>query len=83
MAPTSSPPYDEQARADMKQWLDHWKIAGPIIDASRTAHLRQLDEAAAARIALDLWTMADIGTGDSGEGLKPMTDALRRLAERK
>ena len=66
----------------MKQWLEHWKIAGPIIDANRVAHLRHLDDGSAARIALDLWSMADIGTGDSGEGLRSMTEALRRLAER-
>ena len=83
MASTSSPPYDEKARADLKQWLEHWKIAGTIMDANRVAYLRKLDDAAAARMALDLWSMADIGTGDSGEGLEPMTAALRLLASRK
>ncbi len=82
MASKASLPYDEKARAETKQWLEHWKVAGPILDADRVANLRQLGEAAAARIALDLWSMARIGTGDSGEGLTPMKDALRRLAGR-
>ena len=79
---SKSAPYDEKARAAMRQWLENWKVAAPILDADRVARLRQLDDAAAARIALDLWSMAPIGAGDSGEGLKPMKNALRRLAGR-
>ena len=67
----------------MRQWLENWKVAAPILDADRVARLRQLDEAAAARVAVDLWSMARVGTGDSGEGLKPMKDALRWLTRRR
>ena len=71
MAPKHSPSYDEKARAATKQWLESWKVAGPILDAERVANLRRLDDATAARIALGLWSMARLGTGDSGEELSP------------
>ena len=81
MTSTLVPPFDDQARAEMKRWLDVWKVAGPMLDAERVASLRRLTETDAARIAVELlWPMVGVGGGDSGEGLLPMRDALRRLA---
>ena len=81
MTSTQSQPFDDQARADMKRWLDVWKIAGPMLDDERVAGLRRLTATEAARIVVELlWPMVPVGGGDSGEGLVPMRDALRRMA---
>ena len=83
MTPPSVPPFDDEARAGMKRWVDEWRRVGPLLEARRVAELRRLSEEEAARIAVELlWPMARIGEGDAGEGLTAMRDALRRLASR-
>ena len=81
MARSSVTPLDEAGRAGMKQWLDQWKQAGPILEAERVANLRKLDDPESARIAVELlWPLARVGLGDAGEGLVPMKEALRCLS---
>jgi hypothetical protein len=56
---------DDDTRADMRRWLDNWKLVGPILDAERVANLRNRDETESARIAVaSLWPMTRIGAGD-------------------
>ena len=76
-------PFDDQARAQMKLWVENWKRVGPILEAQRTADLRRLDERGAARIAVEsLRVDQPITHGDAGEGLVAMAQALRQLSKR-
>ena len=74
---------DAETRRQMKQWLDQWKRAGPILEGERLERLRQLDDAESARIACDLvWPMGTLGdhrSGDDAAGLEPMKAALGKL----
>ena len=86
-APNAVRPFDDRARAQMKEWIDQWKRAGPILEARRVAELRALSEAEAARIAVELvWPMGTLGDrrgGDDATGLMAMKDALSKLAMRR
>lgn len=83
-APPEGRRFTDEERALTRRWLEHWKIAGPALEAQRVASLRELDEAEAARIAVELlWPLAEPGGGDAGEGLRPVRDALRLLALRR
>lgn len=74
-------PFDDTARSQMKRWVDEWKRVGPHLEARRTADLRRLTEAEAARIATSvLWVGQPDGEGDRGEGLVAIQEALRKLA---
>lgn len=76
-------PFDAEARARTAEWLEGWARTGPLLEARRVEELRQLTGAESARIAVELlWPMVPPGPGDDGEGLRPMHDVLRRLAER-
>lgn len=73
----------DNANADLRRWLDEWRVRAEVLDGERLARLRALDETEAARIACDLlWPMARIGAGDSAEGLIPIKTALRQLADK-
>jgi hypothetical protein len=74
-------PYDDHARAQMKQWVDNWKRVGPLLEERRVDELRRLTEVEAARIATEfLWTDQPAGGGDRGAGLVAMREALQKLA---
>lgn len=76
-------PFDAAARAQTATWLENWKRVGPVLEAQRVSELRQLTAEESARIAVEfLWPMVPPGPGDGGEGLRPMREVLRRLAER-
>ncbi len=80
--PSTPAPWDDKARAGMKQWVEHWKRVGPLLEAQRVTELRALTEAESARIAVELlWPMAPLGSGDDGGGLMPIQVAQRRLAD--
>lgn len=79
----SSVPFDAEARAQTAEWLNAWTRNGPLLEARRVSELRQLTEAESARIAVELlWSMVRAESGDGGEGLRMLHDALQRLAER-
>ena len=81
--PAEARRFTEAERELTRRWLNQWKTAGPALEAERVARLRELDESEAARIAVELlWPMAPPGGGDGGAGLLPMSEALRRLADR-
>ena len=68
---------------DLRRWLDEWRLRGQVLETERIARLRALDETESARIARRLlWPMAQLGLGDSAEGLLRMKHALRFLAAR-
>jgi hypothetical protein len=76
-------PFDAEARAQTARWLETWARNGPLLEARRVADLRQLTDEVSAWVAVDLvWPMAPSGPGDDGAGLRPLGDALRRLAGR-
>lgn len=80
---SSQRPFDAEARAQTAEWLAGWARMGPILEARRVSELRELSEAESARIAVELlWPMVPPSHGDDGEGLRPLQDVLRRLAER-
>jgi hypothetical protein len=72
-------PSTEEARAQMRQWLENWRHVGAILEQERIDRMRALTDADAARIACDLWRFAQPGRGDDGEGLLALKDALRKL----
>lgn len=64
------PVLDEEGRARVKQWLEHWRVAGPVLDRERWERLAAMtDEEAqeATRRVLELW-QAD-WPSDEGEAL--------------
>jgi hypothetical protein len=66
----TTPPVDDEARVQMKQWLDNWKRVGPMLDEERWARLLSMtaEEAqVATRRALELWQPD--WTSDDGEEL--------------
>jgi hypothetical protein len=57
-SPTTPSELDAESRAQMKQWLDNWKVVGPILDAERWDRVKAMTDAEACRAALwllDLW----------------------------
>ena len=59
-----------EARAEMRQWVDHWKVVGPILEAERWARLLATSEDDLRRQSLDLLALWQPGVaGDDGEGI--------------
>lgn len=81
---TSKPslPLDATARARMKQWLDNWKVAGPILEAERWQRVCALTDDEAWAEANDLLLAWERGmTGDGGEGLRLHQEIFRHQHE--
>ena len=54
----------------MRQWVDHWKVVGPILEAERWARLLATSEDDLRRQSLDLLALWQPGgAGDDGEGI--------------
>lgn len=79
MSPSGGPPLSAEERSQMRQWLDNWRVTGPVLEQERVARIRALSDADAARMALDLWEFARPEGGDDGEGILPMRRALQKL----
>lgn len=63
-------PLDPQTRARMKEWLDNWAYAGPILERERWDRLRGMTEEEAngsVRRLMELWQPD--WSGDDGEEL--------------
>jgi len=73
-------PLTDDERAQMRQWLDNWRVTGELLERERVERMRALTEAEAARIACDLWLFARSGGGDDAEGLLPMKRLLSKLS---
>ena len=81
MPSPSRPPLTPEERAGLKQWLENWRIAGPVLEAERAARVAALTDQEASRMALDLWRLAIPGRGDQAAGLlelKRLVAASRR-----
>jgi hypothetical protein len=69
-SPTTRSELDAGSRAQMKQWLDNWKVVGPILEAERWARLAAMTDEEAQRaslLVLELWQPD--WHGDDGEEL--------------
>jgi hypothetical protein len=67
---SARPPLTADEKAQMRQWLENWRIAGPLLEEERWERLRTMtdDEAQqATRRVLELWQPD--WPGDNGEGL--------------
>ena len=59
-----------EAKAEMRQWVDRWKVVGPILEAERWARLRATSEDDLRRQSLDLLALWQPGVaGDDGEAI--------------
>jgi hypothetical protein len=69
VAQTPTPrPLDAAARAGLKQWVDTWKRAGPLLEEERWVRLRSMttaDAQAATWRLLEMWQPDWVG--DDGE----------------
>jgi len=57
-SPTTDSDLEAESRAQMKQWLDNWKVVGPILEAERWARLAAMTDEEAQRaslLVLELW----------------------------
>jgi len=69
-SPGLPPLLDAEGRAQMKRWLENWKVAGPILEAERWDRLKAMTEEEAQRASqfvLELWQPD--WHGDDGEEL--------------
>jgi hypothetical protein len=69
-SPTTRSELDAESRAQMKQWLDKWKVVGPILEAERWVRLAAMTDEEAQRaslLVLELWQPD--WHGDDGEEL--------------
>ncbi len=74
-----------EAKAEMRQWVDRWKVVGPILEAERWARLLATSEDDLRRQSLDLLALWQPGVaGDDGEAivLQQRAFALLRGRER-
>ena len=65
-----SPPLDDEGRAQMKRWLDNWKVLGPILEKERWDRILAMTVEEAQRESLwllELWQPD--WHGDDGEEL--------------
>jgi hypothetical protein len=68
------------AKADAKRWLDHWKVAGPALEADRWARLQSATEATLQQQAWDLLSLWQPGVAaDDGEGIRLQQRVFARL----
>lgn len=66
----TSPTIDAETRAQVKRWLDNWKVVGPILEQERWGRIVAMTDEETRKAALavfELWE-PDWPT-DNGEGL--------------
>lgn len=74
-------PLSDDERAQMRQWLENWKVVGPLLEAERWAKLRAMTEAEAweaTRDVVALWQPD--WRGDQGEALLLQQRVFRRAS---
>jgi len=59
-----------EAKAEMRQWVDRWKVVGPILDAERWGRLLATSDDELRRQSADLLSLwrPEVG-GDDGEAI--------------
>ena len=79
----SSSGLTEEAKAEMRQWVDRWKVVGPLLDAERWARLRATSDDDLRRQSLDLLALWQPGVaGDDGEAIVLQQRAFALLRDR-
>jgi hypothetical protein len=74
---------DAEAKAGMRQWLERWKVVGPILDAERWARLCAASDDDLRRQSLDLLALWQPGVaGDDGEAIVLQQRAFALLRDR-
>lgn len=77
------PPYDKSARAQMKQWVDNWKRAGPILEAERWSRLEAMTDEERTVMSVELLSLYQADkSGDDGEGLLAIQRAFSKWGAR-
>lgn len=84
MASSRPRPLTDAERAQMRQWLDTWRQAGPMLDEERWQRVRALSDDEAWEETQNLFAMWHAGmTGDAGEGLRLQQDVFARARFRR
>jgi hypothetical protein len=79
----SSVPANAETKAEMRQWVDRWKIVGPILDAERWARLQASSDDELRRQSLDLLSLwRPEVAGDDGEAIVLQQRAFALMRER-
>ena len=72
-----------EAKAEMRQWLERWKLAGPILEAERWARLRTSSDDQLRQQSVDLLNVWQPGVpGDDGEAIVLQQRVFTRLTGR-
>lgn len=73
----------EDARAELRQWVERWKVVGPILDAERWARLQASSDDELRRQSDELLNLWQPGVpGDDGEGIVLQQRVFARLRDR-
>lgn len=72
-----------EARAEMRQWVDRWKVVGPVLEAERWARLLASSDDELRQQSEDLLNLWQPGVpGDDGEAILIQQRVFARLTER-
>lgn len=70
----------DEARRQLRQWIERWETAGPLLDEERWARLAAASEAELLRQAFSLLAFCAPGQpGDDGDGLVRQQRVLTRM----
>lgn len=71
---------DPARKAEMRQWVERWKVVGPILDAERWARLQASSDEELRRQSDELLSLWQPGVpGDDGEGIVLQQRVFARL----
>ncbi|OFW39418.1 MAG: hypothetical protein A3J29_20625 [Acidobacteria bacterium RIFCSPLOWO2_12_FULL_67_14b] len=79
----ASTPASIEAKAEMRRWVERWKVVGPLLDAERWARLATASDDELRRQSRDLLALWQPGlAGDDGEGIVLQQRTFARLRDR-
>ncbi len=71
------------AKAEMRQWLDRWKVVGPLLEAERWTRLLAASDDTLRQQSLDLLALWQSGlAGDDGEAIVVQQRTFALLRDR-
>lgn len=77
------PETSAEAKAEMRQWVDRWKVAGPLLDEERWARLVASSDDELRQQSRDLLSLWRPGiAGDDGEAIVLQQRAFALLGAR-
>lgn len=72
-----------EAKAEMRRWVDRWKVVGPLLEAERWARLLASSDAELRQQSQDLLALWQPGVaGDDGEAIVLQQRTFARLRAR-